>query len=87
LLLYLGLGTAATGLIFFCIGTTGERGFSSSSLRLLGPVLIAAGCLLLLLWLLTLLLTPLCHSLGPRLRALVGGKNKDDLASGDSSQR
>lgn len=37
--LYIGLGTASLGLIIFFTGT-GEKGFKTNELRLIGPALI-----------------------------------------------
>lgn len=38
-ILYVGLGTIALGLVIFCTGT-GEKGFKTVELRLIGPSLI-----------------------------------------------
>lgn len=43
-LLYVGLGTAAIGSIIFFVGT-GEKGFKTLELRLIGPTLVACGLL------------------------------------------
>ncbi|KAL1498025.1 hypothetical protein ABEB36_008887 [Hypothenemus hampei] len=43
-LLYVGLGTTALGSIIFFVGT-GEKGFKTLELRLIGPTLIVAGLL------------------------------------------
>ncbi|XP_063235231.1 uncharacterized protein LOC134538127 [Bacillus rossius redtenbacheri] len=43
-LLYVGLGTVAIGLVIFFVGT-GEKGFKTLELRLIGPSLIAGGAL------------------------------------------
>lgn len=43
-LLYVGLGTVAIGSVIFFVGT-GEKGFKTLELRLIGPTLIACGLL------------------------------------------
>ncbi|KYB25795.1 hypothetical protein TcasGA2_TC034041 [Tribolium castaneum] len=43
-LLYVGLGTTAIGSVIFFVGT-GEKGFKTLELRLIGPTLIACGLL------------------------------------------
>ncbi|XP_050299556.1 uncharacterized protein LOC126738327 [Anthonomus grandis grandis] len=43
-LLYVGLGTTAIGSVIFFVGT-GEKGFKTLELRLIGPTLIVAGLL------------------------------------------
>ncbi|KAL3272394.1 hypothetical protein HHI36_013871 [Cryptolaemus montrouzieri] len=43
-LLYVGLGTTAIGSVIFFVGT-GEKGFKTLELRLIGPTLIACGIL------------------------------------------
>ncbi|XP_014260631.1 uncharacterized protein LOC106673143 isoform X2 [Cimex lectularius] len=47
-LLYVGLGTVAIGLVIAFVGT-GEKGFKTLELRLIGPTLIAGGLLCCLL--------------------------------------
>uniref|UniRef100_T1I6D2 Uncharacterized protein n=1 Tax=Rhodnius prolixus TaxID=13249 RepID=T1I6D2_RHOPR len=47
-LLYVGLGTTAIGLVIAFVGT-GEKGFKTLELRLIGPTLIAGGLLCCLL--------------------------------------
>ncbi|XP_053593089.1 uncharacterized protein LOC103579904 [Microplitis demolitor] len=56
--LYVGLGTTALGLVISFIGT-GEKGFLSPELRLIGPSLLCAGLLCCLLR--VLLCICLCH--------------------------
>ncbi|XP_046751221.1 SKI family transcriptional corepressor 2-like [Diprion similis] len=56
--LYAGLGTTALGLVISFVGT-GEKGFQSSELRLVGPSLLCAGLLCCLLR--VLLCLCLCH--------------------------
>lgn len=41
-LLYVGLGTVAIGLVIAFVGT-GEKGFKTLELRLIGPTLIGSG--------------------------------------------
>lgn len=43
-LLYVGLGTVAIGAVIFFVGT-GEKGFKTLELRLIGPTLVACGLL------------------------------------------
>lgn len=43
-LLYVGLGTTAIGSVIFFVGT-GEKGFRTFELRLIGPTLIVCGLL------------------------------------------
>lgn len=43
-LLYVGLGTTAIGSVIFFVGT-GEKGFKTLELRLIGPTLVACGLL------------------------------------------
>ena len=47
-LLYVGLGIVAVGLVITCVGL-GEKGFRTLELKLVGPCLVAGGVILILL--------------------------------------
>ncbi|XP_015589047.1 uncharacterized protein LOC107264854 [Cephus cinctus] len=80
--LYAGLGTTALGLVISFVGT-GEKGFQSPELRLVGPSLLCAGLLCCLLR--VLLCLCLCHCGECRWRPCVVFANKKKGRKADTN--
>ncbi|KAF7265243.1 hypothetical protein GWI33_021351, partial [Rhynchophorus ferrugineus] len=79
-LLYVGLGTTAIGSVIFFVGT-GEKGFKTLELRLIGPTLIVAGLLCCLVRVLLCACPTSCFR--PRSKTRL----KDNLCPHKSSRR
>lgn len=80
--LYAGLGTTALGLIISFVGT-GEKGFLSPQLRLVGPSLLCAGLLCCLIR--VLLCLCLCHCDKCCCKSCKEGPSKVDLSKAEAN--
>lgn len=75
LLLYVGLGTMCVGMIIAFVGT-GEKGFKTMELRLIGPSLIGAGVLIIILRILLCVCPSKCLQLKKQKHKLKNSTNK-----------
>lgn len=85
LLLYVGLGTMCVGMIIAFVGT-GEKGFKTMELRLIGPSLIGAGVLIIILRILLCICPSKCLHLKKRKQKLKNSTNKLNREENKSSQ-
>ncbi|EEB13326.1 conserved hypothetical protein [Pediculus humanus corporis] len=75
LLLYVGLGTMCVGMIIAFVGT-GEKGFKTMELRLIGPSLIGAGILIIILRIMLCVCPSKCFHLKKRKQKFKNSTNK-----------
>ncbi|KAK6643332.1 hypothetical protein RUM43_004837 [Polyplax serrata] len=85
LLLYVGLGTMCVGMVISFVGI-GEKGFKTMELRLIGPSLICAGILIIILRVLLCVCPSKCLQLKKQKHKLKNSTNKLNSEGNGESQ-